>query len=249
VKSRYRSKHPILAKDKRKLAITPVSSNQQIRLTASRRYTQFRMNSRTSRSGMANVLLGIVLHTAIALFGGFTLGFALDLVVGFLARGASSDIRTLAEFLPFVVSGALLGMFATRRWCSRSAPWVGLLGLTALVVGGQELWFGWSPTWSHQTVFFLSSIRGSNGILHNRFDHTSLPSETTGVISLYRLLKALRVGWPGSNVRFRDPQSETSSVSKHNTRGSSDHLKLRISFAYNPSRPLSRNWQNSGPEN
>jgi len=123
------------------------------------------MNSRTSRSGTATVLLGIVLHTAIGLFGGFTLGFTLNFIVGFLARGASSDIRTLAEFIPFVVSGAFLGMFATRRWCSRSAPWVGLLGLAALVAGGQELWFGWSPTWSHQTRIdhVLSQLFGVSG--------------------------------------------------------------------------------------
>ncbi len=143
----------------------PANNNQVNSFTGSRRYTRFSMNSGTNGGGTAAFVLGIAMHAAIGLFGGFVLGLALNLVVGALVRGASSDVRALAEFLPFVVSGALLSVFATRRWCNRSAPWVGLLGLAALLIGGQELWFGWSPTWSRQTRIdnLLSQLFGVSG--------------------------------------------------------------------------------------
>jgi hypothetical protein len=59
------------------------------------------MNSRAS--GTASILSGVVFHAAVALLGGFALGFALDLGVEALARGGSANLRSLAEFLPFIV--------------------------------------------------------------------------------------------------------------------------------------------------
>jgi hypothetical protein len=59
----------------------------------------------------------------------------------------------------------LLAAFATSRWFSRSAPWVGLLGLVSLFIGWQELWRAWSPTWSRQTRsdYVLSQLFGVHG--------------------------------------------------------------------------------------
>ncbi len=120
------------------------------------------MNSKANGSGTANFLSGVVFHAAVASFGGFALGFALGLGSEAIARGESRTVQALAEFLPFAVSGALLALFTTPRWFSRSAPWVGLLGVAALFIGGQELWHGWSPGWSHQTRsdYVLSQLFG-----------------------------------------------------------------------------------------
>lgn len=71
------------------------------------------MNSITNGGEKAAFFLGIAMHTATGLFGGFAVGLVLGLVVEALMRGASNDVRALAEFIPFAVSGALLGVFAT----------------------------------------------------------------------------------------------------------------------------------------
>jgi hypothetical protein len=128
----------------------------------SNRYTYSVMNSKFNGGETANALLGIVFHAVLCVFGGLALGFVIGVGVGGFWRGASRNIQALAEFLPLVVSSALLALFATSRWFSRSAPWVGLLGLASLFIGGLELWRGWSPTWSYQTRsnYVLSQLFG-----------------------------------------------------------------------------------------
>jgi hypothetical protein len=120
------------------------------------------MNPEATGTGSPSVLLGIAFHSAVALFGAFALGCLLALAMEALVQGGATDVRALAELLTFVVSGALLSVFTTPRWFSRSAPWVGLLGLAALLIGGHELWHGWSPTWSDQTRsdYVLSQLFG-----------------------------------------------------------------------------------------
>ena len=120
------------------------------------------MNLKAKREGKPNVLLGVVFHSVFAFFGGLGLGLPLGLAVELLSRRESSQVQALSELVPFAVSGALVAVFATRRFYGRSAPWVGLLGLTTLFMGWQELWFGWSPTWSHQTRidYVLSQLFG-----------------------------------------------------------------------------------------
>jgi len=145
--------------------LSPDSVKQCMRFIVSRRYTQSAMNSTANEGGAAKALGGVVFHAAVALFGGFVLGIVIGIGAQTLSRGAPRDAQALVEFLPFVVSSALLALFTTSRWFSRSAPWVGLLGLAALFIGTQELWRGWSPTWSHQTHsdYVLSQLFGLPG--------------------------------------------------------------------------------------
>ena len=95
----------------------------------------------------AKGLVGLFFHVAVCTIGTFVIGLAISFVIPRAYLNGASYI----ELLPFIASSALLAAFAARRWFSRSAPWVGLFGLAPLFVGGQELWRGWSPTWSHQT--------------------------------------------------------------------------------------------------
>ena len=127
-----------------------------------------RMNSRTQEGGRIAFTFGIFFHSIVALFGGFVLGSALDIAVNVVAPKAFSG-PALSESLPFVLSGAVFGVFATHRWPSRSAPWVALLGVAALLIAAGDLWFGWSPTWSHQTRsdYVLSQLFGVSGSCHD----------------------------------------------------------------------------------
>ena len=75
-------------------------------------------------------------------------------------------MQRLIEFIPFVVVSALLAAFASSRWFRGAAPFVGLLGLLGLYLGGQE---GWSPSWSHQTRedYVLSQLFGTGSGCHD----------------------------------------------------------------------------------
>ena len=124
----------------------------------------------TDKGETENAVLGIVFHGAVALFGGFALGLVLGIGAGAVGAAviwgeASRSVQHSVEFLPFVVSNVLLAAFATPRWFSRSAPWVGILGFASLFLGWQELWRTWSPTWSHQTRsdYVLSQLFGVRG--------------------------------------------------------------------------------------
>jgi hypothetical protein len=123
--------------------------------------------SQTQRVGKA--LLGFLVHAMIATSGGLILGFVVNSGIGVLSRGASTDVQALVEIIPFVVVSALLAAFASSRWFRRAAPFVGLLGLLALYLGGQELWRAWSPSWSHQTRedYVLSQLFGTGSGCHD----------------------------------------------------------------------------------
>jgi len=145
--------------------IPSVFDSQRVRFTVSRLYTRSAMNSTVGGGGTGNTVFGILFHAGIALLGGFALGSVIALGTEALSRGESTNVQALMEFVPFIVSSALLALFVTPRWFGGSAPWVGLLGLAPLFMGWQELWRGWSPTWSVQTrsEYLLSQLFGVRG--------------------------------------------------------------------------------------
>ena len=103
----------------------------------------------------ATCIVGIGFH---ALAG--TLGTVLLAVPLQAAIGRGHQVSYPESLIIFVISGALLGLFLTPFLLGSSAPFVGLLGLAALCIGAHELWHGWSPTWSHQTLkdYLLSQL-------------------------------------------------------------------------------------------
>jgi hypothetical protein len=104
------------------------------------------------------IAVGVVLHSVLCLCTGVVLALVVTPAIGVVAPGAA---RSTELVLPVLMS-ALLASFAAPRCFRDSAPWVGLLGVTALFVGTQELYRGWSPIWSHQTrlEYVLSQLFG-----------------------------------------------------------------------------------------
>lgn len=135
------------------------------------------MSCRTESESATEKLVGFALHAVLGTLGSLLLGSVISLGIDAIASGRDRQVK----FLPFIVASALLASFATSRWFSRSAPWVGLLGLAALCLGVQELAREWSPSWSHQT-------RG-NYVLSQLFCVGSGCGDSEG---LYALLS----GWP-----------------------------------------------------
>ena len=128
------------------------------------------MNAKASQQlRVSRAVLGFVVHAVIATTGGLVLGFVVNSGTGVLSRGAGTNVQVLTGFIPFVVVSALLAAFASSRWFRGVAPFVGLLGLLALYLGGQELWRAWSPSWSHQTRedYVLSQLFGTGSGCHD----------------------------------------------------------------------------------
>ena len=128
------------------------------------------MNANASQKhGVSRAVLGFMVHAMIATTGGLILGFVVNRGTGELSRGAATDVQVLTGFIPFVVGSALLAAFASSRWFRGVAPFVGLLGLLALYLGGHELWRGWDPSWSHQTRqdYVLSQLFGTGAGCHD----------------------------------------------------------------------------------
>lgn len=106
-------------------------------------------------------ILGLFLHTLLAIFGGLLVGFVFLVIFNEL----SPTLLQHRDFVPFILAGLLMGTFAASRWFRHSASWVGVFGLIAIYIGGRELWTGWSPGWSHETriSYFLSQLFGVYG--------------------------------------------------------------------------------------
>ena len=103
----------------------------------------------------ATGILGIGFHALAGTLGTVLLAVPLRATIGRMHQLSSSE-----DLVTFIISGALLGLFLTPLLLSRSAPFVGLIGLAVLCIGAQELWHGWSPAWSHQTQkdYLLSQL-------------------------------------------------------------------------------------------
>ena len=102
-------------------------------------------HSRENRSGIA--VVGFAFHVVMGTAGTFILAALIRRTIGFLTERHLKD----ADFvLPIVVSGAVLGLSVAPRLAGRVAPFVGLIGVAALVAGVHDFWRGWG-TWSHQS--------------------------------------------------------------------------------------------------
>lgn len=114
-----------------------------------------KMKRSLTRKQAAEGILGIGFHALAGTMGSFLLSFLLRVVVGRVHQFSYAE-----SLVTFIISSALLGLFFTPILLSRSAPFVGLLGLTALGIGAHELWHGWNSTWSHQTPtdYLLSQL-------------------------------------------------------------------------------------------
>lgn len=140
----------------------------------------------------ARSIFGFAFHLFLATAGSVGLGLLLAYLINAIAPGIARHV----EIVPFVAAGAMLASFATPRFCGRSAPWVGIVGLGALVLGLHDLLRYWSPSWSHQTrlhyvlsqLFCLGSGCGdSEGLYALLFGIPFLVLCTYSVVSMVAL--------------------------------------------------------------
>ncbi|HEY3973494.1 MAG TPA: hypothetical protein VGM18_10850 [Candidatus Sulfotelmatobacter sp.] len=112
----------------------------------------------SSAGRILRIVAGTGFHLAFCLFASFVLTVAITLIITAISFGEARN----TELVLGSTASALAAAFAAPRWFRGSAPWVSVFGLLALFAGGQELYLGWSPTWSHQTRtdYVLSQLFG-----------------------------------------------------------------------------------------
>ena len=115
-------------------------------------------NGGNQATWFSKILAGALFHLFFCLFGSFVLTAAITVAITAISPGAARD----TELVVGCLASALLASFVAPRWFRGSGPWVGIFGLVALFAGGQQLYRGWSPTWSDQSRsgYILSQLFG-----------------------------------------------------------------------------------------
>lgn len=114
---------------------------------------------RLERFGKA--VLGVGFHAVACAVGSLVLGVLISATIGVI----SSEAARAGELLVPALVSAVLALLIAPRLSRRSAPFTVVFGLVALYIGWRELYWGWSPTWSHQTrrEYVLSQLFGIGG--------------------------------------------------------------------------------------